>query len=178
MSDWERVILIGSAMPVISPLNVCSVLAATGSFGAPGSGTWPSANRAIYVPFRLGMPYLVRFLFCLNGATVSGNVDVGVYDEKGTRLVSAGSTVQSGTTAIQTFNVTDTLLSEGVYYMALALSNTTGTFRRVSGIITGELRGLGVVDQDSAFPLPATATLSTPGSAYLPLFGVASRTVL
>jgi hypothetical protein len=57
-------------------------------------------------------------MLVLNGATASGNMDVGIYDYAGTRLVSSGSTAQSGTSAFQDFDITDTLLGPGIFYLA------------------------------------------------------------
>lgn len=122
---------------------------------------WPTANMAVYTPVRILVPTLIKQFFCMNGATVSGNVDVGVYTFDGVRVSSAGSTAQAGTNAIQTFNVTDFMLGQGTYYMAIALSNTTGTFfsnQLATNIWQMEIAG--VLEQTSAFPLPATATFA------------------
>src|SRR5574343_386960 len=67
---------------------------------ALASATWSSANRALYSPFRLGCTINVTDMFVANGSTASGNLDLGIYDERGTRLVSSGSTAQSGTSVI------------------------------------------------------------------------------
>src|SRR5689334_23396390 len=75
-----------------------------------GSAVWPTANLAIYCPFRIGTSRLARKLYWVNGAAVSGNVDCGIYDVAGRKLVSAGSTAQTGTTAVQSVDITDTML--------------------------------------------------------------------
>jgi hypothetical protein len=90
------------------------------------TGAWPSANLAIFVPMPIASPFIATQMWVVNGATVSGNIDVGIYDIQGNRLVSIGSTAQAGTTSNQTFNITDTLLSPAVYYLAVALDNATG----------------------------------------------------
>lgn len=133
------------------------------------SGTWPVANKAVFYPFVLAEPGIVTGFFLLNGATVSGNVDMGLYLPNGTRLVSAGSTAQSGTSVIQIFNTTDMLLGPGLYYWALALDNTTGTTVRVAA----GGRGNGIYQQTTAFPLPSSATFAVfSGTSVTPICGV------
>ena len=144
----------------------------------PLRAVWPTANKALYVPFRIGKPVLVKKLFLINGATVSGNVDVGIYDAAGTRLISAGSTAQVGANALQQFDIADTLLGWGLFYMALAVSNVTATVFATATLVFSELHHLGMGMQTSALPLPATFTLAIPADAYLPLFGLAGRVTL
>jgi hypothetical protein len=91
-----------------------------------GSATFVAANRAIFQPFRVAEPCVIKQLYVHNGATASGNIDVGVYSMDGTQLVSTGSTAQSGTSNLQVFDVTDTLIGRGAYYVAVAMDNTTG----------------------------------------------------
>src|SRR5262249_28090905 len=130
--------------------------------GSGGSAAWPANNRAIYVPFELDHPMLVVRMWVFNGGTTSGNLDVGLYSADGTRLVSAGSTAQSGTSQIQMIDITDTMLDRGAFYMALSSSTTSATFMRFNGgaandwLLWGGLQeGLGSV------ALPATATFAS-----------------
>lgn len=141
------------------------------------SGTWPVANKAIFVPFEVFEPITIVKLFVENGTAVSGNIDVGIYDFKGTRLVSSGSTAQSGTSAIQEFDITDTLLLPGLYYLACVLDNTTGTLFRWSPS-SSLCKALGVCEQTSAFPLPSTATFAMPTSALVPPLFATQRSVI
>lgn len=149
--------------------------------GAPSlaSATWPTANLAIYVPFALDESVTVVKGFWHNGGAVSGNVDIGIYNEAGTKQVSIGSTAQSGTDVIQEVNIADTPLTAGRYYMALACDNTTATFRRVGAGATAEItKTFGIAQQASAFALPASATLAVPAQTYLPLFGFSLRALV
>lgn len=168
---------------IIATFSLCSVgghnpggVAAAG-FSSVASAAYPTANKAIYVPFRLSAPIVAVKLFSHNGATVSGNIDVGIYDEQGTRLVSSGSIAQAGTSVLQEFDIADTSLSPGLFYLAVALDNTTATlFRSTPSAIF--LRCNGVAEQTSAFALPATATFAAMSSAYLPFVGLSARTLL
>lgn len=145
---------------------------------APSSGTWTSTSRAIFVPFALAAPFQVRKVWWANGATLGANADCGVYSIGGTLLGSTGSTAQAGTSVVQSVSLS-LLLQPGSYYVALVLSNTTGTVLRTTALTTtlGQPT-LGIAQQATAFPLPATATLAVAGSAFLPLFGITSASVI
>lgn len=145
--------------------------------GAPGSATWPSANRAIACPIYIDTIGTVVKLFIANGATASGNFDIGLYDESFNRLVSTGAIAQSGTATIQVFDITDTAIRPGRYYLAASSSAATGTTVRVSQGI-GYERAVGMVQMASAHPLPSTLTPATVTSSYAPLMGLTYRTTI
>lgn len=161
----------------ILPFSWESLTVAQAGSGVPASAVWIAANRAVFIPFRLTDSITVVKMFMLNGATVSGNIDVGIYDALGTRLVSKGSTAQAGINAIQEFDITDTRLGPGLFYMASAMDNATGTVLRksVNGII---LRTAGLFQMASAFPLPATATFAANSGSFLPTVGLTIRSLI
>ena len=160
MADWPQALVLPHGAVTITPHSLHSIGAATGSLGNPGSSAWPAADRAIYIPFRIAQPILVVKMFMINGATVNGNVDLGIYDPAGVRLVSMGSTAQAGASALQTFDITDTQIGPGLFYMALAIDNTTATTIRESDSSGVDLAVFGCAQEASAFPLPATATFA------------------
>lgn len=140
------------------------------------SAAYPSANLAIYVPFMLAERATVTQMWCINGTTANSNIDVGVYASTaaggpGPRIISKGPTAQSGTSVFQAFDITDTVLAPGIYYMAISCSATTGTFFAVAPNAEF-LRAFGVLQQASAGTLPASATPATMAQAYLPVFGL------
>ena len=139
-------------------------------------GAYPTANRALFYPVTVQRPVIAQQMGVIVG-TQSGNIDVGIYDENGVRLVSSGSTVV-GAAGVQTFDITDTPLAPGVYYLAMAVSNTTATFNRSAGLIVGALRGAGVRQMDTALPLPSTATFATIASNFVPLLVASTISVL
>lgn len=151
---------------------------ATMFIDAHASAVWPAANRAIYIPFELDRAMLVTQMYCQNGATTAGNVDVGIYAGDGTRRVSSGSTAQSGTNAVQTFDITDTWLGPGVYYMALASDSGSATFFRLAHGAPNDWLVWGGLQQAAAFPLPATATFAVNTTIYLPAFGLTGQAVI
>jgi hypothetical protein len=145
------------------------------------AAVWPGAgaNRVIYVPFAISEAVTVYKIGWSNGATVNGNIDVGIYDLAGTRLVSSGSVAMSGATAVQVADITDTPLAPGIYHMAMQSSSSTATFFRAAQSATAVLAQLlvasGVQMEDTSFGLPATATFATMTSAYLPLLSLALK---
>lgn len=146
------------------------VHAALGGGATPASATFPAANDAIFVPVTIEQTVLIKRLFSLNGATASGNIDVGIYSDSGGRIVSAGSTAQAGTSIPQFFDITDIVITPGRYYLAVAMNNTTGTlFRASTGI--AKLQAMGLAKQATAFALPTSATFATVTAAYLPMIG-------
>ena len=141
------------------------------------SAVWPAANRALFFPFVLPSAITATLMFVYNGATASGNIDVGIYDANQVLRVSSGSTAQAGTTALQTFNITDTVLVPGLYYLAIAKDDITGTtFRVAPGARSQALSGGN--QQASAFALPSTATMVQSATSYVPLFGLSVKTVV
>lgn len=163
-------------------IHTCSPEALGSQFAAfqiasPGSTTnWPAANEAIFVPFILDRPALVKRMFTANGSTVNGNVDVGIYTWDGARIVSIGSTAHAGTSTLQFFNITDTYLGVGQYYMAAAADGTARIQRYSVTIIL--CQHFGVLKMASAFALPASVTFATVTTAYVPHIGMELYTVL
>ncbi len=160
-----------------SPESIGAELVAQGS--APQSAVWSTANTALFVPFCVYQPFIAKTMGVYNGTVVAGNVDVGIYDDQGNRIVSKGSTVQAGTSALQTFDITDTTLQPGSYFMALNLDNATATVFRWTSTLAGTAAGFGVYSQAvGAITLPATATFSVGLGGFIPVVCVSGRTVI
>lgn len=147
------------------------------SYGAPpAGGDAPSFNSnlgtnfATYVPFTLNATEIIKFLGWENGTTVSGNVDCGIYDLSGNRLVSTGATLQAGVSLPQVVDIPDTTLVPGNYFQAIAQDNATGLLKSFSMAIQVQ-EILGVKQQATAFPLPAVATFAAPSKTVYPQFG-------
>lgn len=150
-------------------------LAYHGMISSSASATWPSANYGIFYPFKLQQPATLYQFYVSNGATASGNLDIGLYLDDGSAVVRRGSTAQAGTSAVQLLDVTDTLLSPGVrYWVGLAMDGTLGTCLRQTGNTNvGQLRACGVRGMASAFSsgLVATVTFAALNQNFLPHFG-------
>jgi len=167
LSPPHTVIGTGSLSSLLG--EICRLV--NGNFNS--SGGWPAANRALYMPFMVEVAVTAYLIAWQNGSTISGNLDVGIYSVTGARLVSTGSIAHSGASTVQTGNIADTVLTPGVYYVAMNVDNTTGTFFRTTVMSGGFLRVYGMQQQAvGAVTLPDPATFANPASAYLPLLCV------
>lgn len=144
--------------------------------GGSAASAWPSNNRAYYLPFWLDSTVTV-YQIAIEVTTQSGNCDVGIYDEAGNRLVSAGSTAV-GAAGIQLFNITDTVLSPDVYFMAMNCSTTAAAFTATLNT-ANVLRTYGVQMQDvGATALPDPATFAAMTNSYLPSVALATKSTI
>ena len=174
----------GDSTPVLitpaSRLSLGTEMAAN-AVAAPAEASWPAANRAIYVPFELEESVTVLKLFIFNGFTVSGNVDLGIYNSVFTRLVSSGSIAQTGVSSLQEFDIADTVIGPGQFYLALAVDNIDAILFRWLGtgaVAVELLKSWGLAQEASAFPLPATATPVSVSSDYIPYVGLSLRSLV
>lgn len=169
------------APPIIStfsPEALGPQLLLNGISGVPGSNSlWPTANKAIFIPFVLRFPITVVRLWTNNATAVTDTRDIGIYSEDGTKIVSTGSTAGSGTSTLQVYSVTATTIGPGRFYLALANSGSASRFF-ATGVSAVRAKTLGVYEMTSAFPLPATATFATISSAYQPMIGLATTTLV
>lgn len=120
--------------------------------------TWVS-GLAAYLPFAIPWPYPVHRVFWVNGSTISStNVNFGIFDEGGTQVYSTGATAMVGASALQYVSVaTPFVLPARMYYFAWTCNGTTNRGWTVSGTAnTSRLAGL--LEETSAYPLPATMT--------------------
>lgn len=146
--------------------------------GAPGSATWPTANRAQYFPFTLEEKETIFQFAWLNGTAVSGNVSVAVYDITKKQLIE-GHTAQAGTSVIQLLDIADTTLAAGNYYMGMSMDNTTGQMFRSIQPTAMILQACGVQTQTGAYPLPDPAVFAGGlPTLYIPYFGLATKSVI
>lgn len=139
---------------------------------APAAANWPNANTAILIPFELPQAATVTAASYYSNST-TGNIDIGVYTFAGTRLVSSGSTAAA--TGWTNIDLTDTLLQPGRYYMAFVRSATASTFSVAPASPIDA--AMGVKRQNSALPLPATATLIDAVNSYIPVVALSITTV-
>jgi hypothetical protein len=167
--DFPNVVEAHIAPPAISvgsPLCAVGDLLALAGIAATTGGSLVASTAFLY-PFLLPQDRTITKITTVNGTTVSGNVDVGIYDEQFARVVSAGSTAQ-GATGIQVFDVADTFMKAGTYYLAIVADNITGLYNRATGLVAAVLRTAGVVQMATAFPLPSTITPAAMTSAIVP----------
>jgi hypothetical protein len=180
MSDWPAQASPFGGYPIIHPFGLNSLGGNSGgSLSGVASTVWPATNRIILVPFRIATPMLIVKMWFYNGGTASGNLDVGIYSVDGTKIVSAGSTAQTGTSTIQTIDTTDTMIGPGLFYIASVMDNTTGTNRAVIPNQLGFLATMGMATAvTDAFPLPATIAFLTITNVFVPSAGLSTRTTV
>ncbi len=172
-------------LPVVTPLFIhtfswfCAGWEARNhiALAVPAATTWPAANRAIYVPMNLPFAYPVRRVYWVNGSTVTtSNLDLGIYNTDGTQIYHTGSTVQSGASLPQ-YTSTDFVLAPGQYYLALVMDNISAARAYLSiTVTTNEGRASGLLQQDTALPLPVTATFAQWATTGLPFCGITKTT--
>lgn len=163
MSDWTTQLgnFVGGDLTLGSPN--CPV-----PWAGTTDSTWPSANLAVFMPMLIGEPTTLYALGVVNGTIVSGNMDVGVYDARGTRLASLGSTAQAGVSAVQAVSISALVLAPGRYFVAVAADSTTAKFSRTINLTAALIDLSGVAEMASAFPLPATATFAQATNTFAP----------
>lgn len=148
------------------------------------AGGTVTQNQAEFYPFSLDKEATAVKMFVVNGATVNGNTDVGIYDREFKALVTSGATLQAGASALQEFNITDTVLPPGRYWMAISTSSATATFFRhgpVDELAMPALPLLMVAAATPGHPLPtptATPVRHTGTAPNLILMGVAFDTLI
>lgn len=159
----------GIERAVTTPLVVTSLMALQGASGiVVVSPYWPAANLAIFIPFTLSEMITFKRMMFINCDTTPGNVDIGIYDSAGNRLVSSGSIPRAVTNRAQIVDIADTQLSPGRYYLALVVDVTV--YVRAAQNAPGVNAFFGVREMAGAFPLPATATLTEePTRNFIPL---------
>lgn len=169
--DFPNVVELNNVAPLA--INIGSPLCATGDLMALAGvattvGGSQTANLATLFPFLLPGDRTITKMAVFNSTAVSGNFDVGIYDEQFNRVVSSGSTAQTGTTAIQVVDIADTFMKAGTYYLAFVADNITGLYNRTTGISAPILRTVGVVQMATAFVLPTTITPASATTTFLP----------
>lgn len=143
--------------------------------GGPSSAAWPLANLALYVPFFVAETVIVYEAGTGMGATAGGNFDIGIYDMAGTKLVSSGTTART-VSVWNTAGLTDTTLTPGWYYAAMS-TDGTNNYSGYTGLSAGIVEALGVCEQQTAFVLPSTATLTRTTRTLIPGITFAVRSV-
>lgn len=144
--------------------------------GTPASTAVGTANQAIFIPFVAQRRFSWNRFYCINGATVAGNVDIGVYDAEQNLLNSTGATAQAGTSALQSIAPTvPASTPPGLYYVGMTWTNATATFLCGSAPVAGFQAAAGILSQSGlggTLPNPATWVTST--LTIIPIFGLCS----
>ena len=140
----------------------------------PGTQAWPLANLAIYVPIYFNEACTIYEVGCPAGATAGGNFDIGLYTMAGAKIQTTGTTARTAS-AWNPVNWTDLVVAPGWYYAAMAADGTNN----YGGVIPagGLAEAVGICEQQTAFVLPATATLTRTTRAFIPTIAFVVRSV-
>lgn len=145
-----------------------------GGQGDTSSGT-ATGSRIYYIPLHIDAVFQVNALYVVNGAAVSGNIDIGLYTANFNKVVSTGSIAQAGTNGPQLQTVTSTSIPAGLYYYAVVADNGVSTFFRLALTTATGNRGFACALQNATFPLPASGTPATiDGTNFDYVFGGAT----
>lgn len=165
-----------SGEPDEQVLWVPDMIGIDGLLGNVANGTWPSANLGIFIPFTIQQTRIAYSLFYAAGTTSSGNLDMGIYDEAGNRLVSNGAVAEGAISTNVTLNIADTTLTPGRYYLGMACDGTAGGYSRwAPNANFPDLMQCKQMASAYSAGLVATATFATYTQSYLPNIGIALR---
>lgn len=96
---------------------------------ATSAQAFVAAGGAVLVPFQVYRSFSAARMAVKNGGTVNGNTTMGIYDTSGSLLASTAATAQTGTSVVQIIALQAAVtLREGLYFMALSNSGTTGLY--------------------------------------------------
>ena len=143
---------------------------------APVGAAYPD-GIAFYIPVRVESTITAKTLGCsVTNAGTSAQIDMGIYNSSGTRLVSKGLTNADATGSFQNFDITDTVLLPGLYYVGIVGTNNSAAHQGLR--FTGTLQKAFYSEAlTTGVALPATATFANPGSDYLPVVAINRGTV-
>ena len=122
------------------------------SFGA--------SNRAYYIPCTIPADCTITGARFVVG-TQSGNISVGLYAADGTTRVATSGAVACPATGSQSVAFSGTYAATaGRFYIGFSVDNNTATFGWNQQVSSGISGPVGSKFQETAHPLPATATMS------------------
>jgi len=148
---------------------------------ALASAAYETAARAVYYPISVPCVTVIKRVWWANGATTSGGatIEVGIYRDgghkPGTKLIS-GSATQGNTNEVQFVDVTDTTIPPGIWWLAIMASSATNTtlFRSTHNTSWDTVFRF---QQNSANPLPSTATPVESSGTNIWQFGFSTTTI-
>jgi hypothetical protein len=150
---------------------------------APASVTLNN-GYVYYHPIILPASCVAKRIWWANGATVAGNIDVGIYADDGdakpgAKVISSGATAQSGTNSVQFSDVSDTALAAGRYWLAFVHEDIGAPTLFRSGVSAGDAADASMMYYEgdgTVSSLPSSATPLEGGGQAIYLFGFSTVT--
>ena len=136
------------------------------------SSTW-TVGRVNMIHIELTEAQSISAINISNGATIAGNITVGIYAEGapntpagGAVLVQSASTAHAGSNVFQSIAITPTWLPAGGYYIALICSDATSDIYRLGALSLYDGQGF-YYDRAGGYgaltdPCPAVTAATTP----------------
>lgn len=152
-----------------SPEMLGVELAAMAS-AAPAGTAWPANQEAFYIPLKIEATVTVKTIgVAISADGTAATLDVGIYNSAGTRLVSKGNTAVAATSTWQSFDITDTVLIPGLYYIGIlgAWATTAPSVYRHS-LASSVMSRCYYYQAVGAADLPASAIFANSARDYLP----------
>lgn len=167
---------------VISPFSPEAVV--PGRYSRYSIATSPASTvigtTQIYIyPIAIHSPFQVAYAWALNGTTLNGNFDIGIYDSAGNLLQSTGATAAAGSATDYQSVSMSRLLLPGRYLLAYSTSSATHTVFAILGgnanIPTLTTHGFSTMASATPCPLPNSITQDSAfGGVGAPVFGLAN----
>lgn len=123
-----------------------------------GGFSHEAANQAQYFPIVIDEPIRVAKVAWVPSAA-NGDIDVGIYNPAGTRMFSTGALAVGAINTVQSASM-DFKFNQGLYYVGVSFSLATGGVYGTTVVNADHVKQLGMFEEDSAHPLPATATFA------------------
>lgn len=135
------------------------------------AGANAGANQAVLVRMSTPVAFPLANLVIVNGGTIAGNADLGIY-EYGTgvvnRLASTGATAQSGANVDQSFALSY-VISAGDFFVAISMSDGTATYFRTAPVAAYTKSARRGIVFTTSHPLPTSIDVSSPtGTGVFP----------
>lgn len=146
----------------------------------PSSNVLGTANQVLYYPIIVKEICSILRYGWINGATVAGNVNMGIFDLTGTAVANSvlGSTAQSGVSAFQLSAdlATPAVLRPGNYLLAFVSDSATSTFWKF-GPTTQLMRISGCAQMASNFALGASTYATITNNSVVSCAAYATKVV-
>lgn len=139
-----------------------------GSSWSFASQAWGTANLARYTPLSIPVRFTVA-RFMLPNQNTTGNVDVGLYDNSGKRLLSTGTIARANAGAVQYAGVTDQSFPPGNYYLGMVCSSATANAMASSSNSLVNSRIAGLLEEalgSTVLPTTMTPTVNTLSATF------------
>jgi hypothetical protein len=168
--------------PTISPHSVDAMFMNFRSAANPVTSSTIGNTLVFIYQFKISVEFPITYFWWINGATVNGNVSMGVYDQDGNLIISCGTVAQSGASSLQSAAPSaTTILGPGKYWMGFATSSTTSTFTIQNNSIASS-RAAGwrshAVTAGNGVPVPSTLTFAAANSSVNPFVGITRLQVI